>query len=317
MVAMDDDFVNRHHNLSEIFRNWLQSCVRKGRLSRNTLAVGMVVLNHLRQKCPVLESDVMSKGGELRGSRAGLGSLLEKYGIPRNFLKEVTTRQAHQDARKLLEMFNWGKEFGGVASADRDNLLAELITILTDKAKEWLSRPNLKFDVNRLESPTAWIHLILEKSKGISGGIVEQHIVGAKLQKRYADLPISNHPAHCADAQTERLGDFSIYKAVYHVTAAPSPAVIQKCYANIQAGKYPILLIPQEKKATAVAFAEQENLENKISIISIEDFVTVNIIEISSGETKDYFQILKEIIDIYNKRLSEVETDMSLRIEVR
>lgn len=314
---MDDDFANLHHDLTGIFRNWLDSCVRKGRLSRNTIAVGMVVLDHLRQKCPLLKSDVISEGGELKGSRVGLGSILEKYGIPRNFLKEVTTRQAPQDAKRLLELFNWGEEIRVLSSDDRDRLLTDLITLLTDKAKEWLSRPNLKFDVNRLESPTAWIHLILEKSKGISGGIVEQHIVGAKLQKRYEDFPIPNHPAHSADAQTERLGDFSTHKTIYHVTAAPSQAVIQKCSANLRAGKHPILLIPQEKKATAVAFAEQEHLESQISIISIEDFVTVNIIEISSSEKRDFFQILQEIIEIYNKRLSEVETDMSLRIEVK
>jgi len=314
---MVDNSANLYLRLSGIFRNWLDSCVRKGKLSRNTIAVGMVVLDHLHQKCPVLKSDVMSEGGELKGSRAGLGSLLGKYGIPISYLKEVTTRQAHQDARRLFELFNWGEEIKGLSSDDRDRLLTDLITLLTNKAKEWLSRPNLKFDVNRLESPAAWIHLILEKSKGISGGIVEQHIVGAKLQKRHEDCPIPNHPAHSADVQTERLGDFTIHNAVYHITAAPTQAVIQKCSANLRAGKHPILLVPQEKKATAVAFAEQEHLESQISIISIEDFITVNIIEISSGKKSDFFQILQEIIEIYNKRLSEVETDMSLRIEVK
>lgn len=314
---MGDNSTNPHHDLSEIFRSWLNSCIRKGRLSRNTIAVGMVALDHLRQKCPLIKSDVISEGGELKGSRVGLGSLLEKYGIPKNFLKEVTTRQAPQDAQRLLELFNWGEKMIGLSSDERDSLLSDLITLLTDKAKEWLSRPNLKLDVNRLESPSAWIHLILEKSKGISGGIVEQHLVGAKLQKRFEGCLIPNHPAHSADAQTERLGDFSIHKTVYHITAAPSQALIHKCSANLRAGKHPILLVPQEKRATAVAFAEQEHLESQISIISIEDFVTVNIIEISSDKKRDFFQILQEIIEIYNKRLSEVETDMSLRIEVK
>jgi hypothetical protein len=37
----------------------------------------------------------------------------------------------------------------------------------------------------------------------------------------------------------------------------------------------------------------------------------------SREENKDFFSVLKEIVEIYNKRLSEVETDLSLRIEVR
>ncbi len=176
---------------------------------------------------------------------------------------------------------------------------------------------NLSIEINQEDSPITWINSILKRVKDKSDDRIEQYLVGAKLQKYYENCPIPNHPAHSADVQTERLGDFTIHKTVYHITAAPSQAVIQKCYANLRAGKHPILLVPQEKKATAVAFAEQEHLESQISIISIEDFITVNIIEISTGEKRDFFQILQDIIEIYNKRLSEVETDMSLRIEVK
>jgi len=302
--------------LKQIFSSWLDSCVRKKRLSRNTIAVGMVVLDHLRHKCPAVKSEVMSDGGELRGSRAGLGAVLNRYGLPGSFLKEATTRQAHQDAQRLFELYQWGEALKGLHNDEKEQLLMDSITILTAKAKEWLDRPNLKFDINRLASPTAWIHLILDKSKGLSGGIVEQHLVGAKLQKRHENCSIPNHPAHSADVQTERLGDFSIHDVVYHVTAAPSQAVIQKCAANIRAGKRPILLIPQDKKAAASGFAELENLEHQISVISIEDFIAVNIIEISSNEKTDFLQILIDIIEIYNKRLADVETDMSLRIEI-
>jgi hypothetical protein len=306
-----------NQKLTGIFQAWFDSCVRRGRVARNTIAVGMVVLDHLRQKCPVRQDEVMSEGGELKGSRAGLGSIFAKYGIPRNFLKEATTRQAHQDARKLFELLHWGEAFKGLNDDERDLLLVTCIKSLTDKAREWLSRPNLKLDMNRLDSPTAWIRLILEKSKGFSGGVLEQHLVGAKLQKRHEHCVIPNHPAHAADVQTDRSGDYTIHNVVYHVTAAPSQAVMQKCEANIRTGKRPVLLVPQNKKAAAAAFAELAHIDNQIDVISIEDFVAVNIIEMSAGAKTDFFQILREIIEIYNKRLSEVETDMSLRIEIR
>ena len=32
---------------------------------------------------------------------------------------------------------------------------------------------------------------------------------------------------------------------------------------------------------------------------------------------KDFFSVLKEIVEIYNRRLAEVETDLSLQIEIR
>lgn len=51
--------------------------------------------------------------------------------------------------------------------------------------------------------------------------------------------------------------------------------------------------------------------------MSIENFVGLNIIELATKEEKDFFTILSEIVKIYNRRLKEVETDLSLQIEVR
>lgn len=39
--------------------------------------------------------------------------------------------------------------------------------------------------------------------------------------------------------------------------------------------------------------------------------------ELATEENKDFFAILQEIVHIYNRRLAEVETDLSLQIEVR
>ena len=92
---------------------------------------------------------------------------------------------------------------------------------------------------------------------------------------------------------------------------------MQKCADNIRVGLLPILLIPREQKNKAQILAQDEGVDKGVAIISIEDFVALNIIELATEENKDFFSVLKEIVEIYNKRLSEVETDLSLRIEVR
>lgn len=63
--------------------------------------------------------------------------------------------------------------------------------------------------------------------------------------------------------------------------------------------------------------AQDEGMDKDVTIISIEDFVAVNIIELAAAENKDLFSILQEIVEIYNERLAEVETDLSLQIEIR
>jgi hypothetical protein len=304
-------------NSREGLQDWIVSCTRKGKVSRNTIAVGLVVIDHLRKKCPLSREEVISSGGEIKGARSGLGDVLEKYGIPKNFLKEATTRQSHQDGQKLLDAFDWGVALAELEDERRNDLLLELVNQLVELAQDWLRRQNMKLELNRREAPTAWVHLLVESAKTHSGGVVEQHLVGAKLERRYPALSIPNHPAHAADAQTGRQGDFAIRDMVYHVTGSPGRAVIQKCAHNIHAGKFPLLLVPAAEEYKARALAQDEGIDKELVIISIESFVAVNIIEIATEEGRDFFGVLEEIVKIYNRRLGEVETDLSLQIEVR
>jgi hypothetical protein len=300
----------------EIVKAWILSCERNGKVSRNTIAVGIVVLDHLRHWGSVSRDEVISSGGEIKNTRSGLGNILESYEISRSYLKEVTTRQGHQDGQRLFEAFSWGNKLSGLSQENRDQLLLDLIGILSGQAQDWLRQQNLKLNIDRRHSPSAWVRQILENSKEHSSGIVEQHLVGAKLQRRFKEIEISNHPAHAADRQTARDGDFSFYGMVYHVTATPSRNVIEKCSANLKIGKHPILVIPSEQEYRAKALAEEERIDSELTIISIESFLAINIIELATEEGKDFFSVLQEIVQIYNERLAEVETDQSLQIEV-
>jgi hypothetical protein len=300
-----------------ILDSWLESCRRKGGISRNTIGIGIVVLDHLLRKCPVSRDDVISSGGEVKGARSGLSSTLERYGIPDSYLKEATTRQSHQDGQRLFDAFGWGEKLKHLSEDERKTLLLQLISGLASHALAWLQRQNLKLDIDRRQTPTAWISLVVENAEGRSGGIVEQHLVGAKLERRFKGKTVSNHPARAADQQTARDGDFAIAQIVYHVTAAPSGNVIAKCARNIRAGLHPILLVPTKYEYKAKALAEEAEIDKELTIISIESFVALNIIELALEENKDFYSILQEIIDVYNRRLTEVETDISLKIEVR
>lgn len=308
---------NLNKQSHEILAKWLESCTRNNKISRNTVAMGIVVIDHLKRNCPVSRNDVISQGGEVNGARSGLGKILESYEIPSSYLKEITTRQGHQDGQRLFEMFEWGNKFTKLTTQERDVLLLELIDTLRNLANDWLKRQNLKLDIDRRQAPATWINVIVENAKGRSGGIVEQQLVGAKLARRFQGVDIPNHPAHAGDKQTERMGDFTISNLVYHVTAAPSRNVLQKCADNLKVGLHPILLIPREQENKVRVLAQDEGIDQQLTIISIESFIALNIIEMATDENKDFFSVLKEIVEIYNARLSAVETDLSLQIEVR
>jgi len=186
----------------QILSDWVNSCKQGEKVSRNTVAVGIVVLDHLQQKCPVAQNEVITKRGEVKGARSGLKRVLVKYDIPASYLKEVTTRQGHQDGQRLFEEFEWGKKLAKLPDDEREKLLLELIESLRDFASNWLKRQNLKLDIDRRQAPTTWVNVIVENAKGRSGGVVEQQLVGAKLARRFKGISVPNHPAHAGDRQT-------------------------------------------------------------------------------------------------------------------
>lgn len=295
---------------------WLDTCKVKGKLARSTIAMGIVVLDHLRAKCPVAESDVLSPRGEVRGARSGLARVLAAHGIPTTYLKEVTTRQAPQDAQKLFQRLEWGRPLEHLTQNDREQIIDELIELLAQIARLHLGQENIRLRIDRRESPSSWISRIMESASQRSGGVVEQHLVGAKLARRFPEISIPNHPAHAGDRQTSRSGDFTVARLVFHVTASPSLAVIDKCADNARAGLLPILVTPREMTGKARALASERGIENALSVLSIEDFLAMNVIEIATGEGKEFVEVLWEIIEIYNQRLAEVETILSLQIQL-
>lgn len=258
---------------------------------------------------------MISSGGEIKGARSGLPELLAKYGIP-GFLKEVTTRQAPQDGQRLLEMLQYGRPLCTLCVEDRDAVLTGLISLVLKEADTWLARQHLKVSCNREDAPGTWVGEILDEAQGRSGGRVEQHLVGAKLSRAYPETEIPVYPGAAGDAQTGRAGDFQVETTVYHVTAAPGPSVLEKCQSNLQAGLHPVLLVPARAKAGADYLADSMGMTGRITVMAIEDFVAVNILEMSRGQRQEFIRVLSEIVDEYNRRVEQAETDKSLKIEI-
>jgi uncharacterized protein DUF4928 len=302
-------------DVSAVVAEWLESRRRSGKISRNTVAVGIVLLDKLRDNSPLPKEAVFSRGGEIKGARSGLPATLEKYGLPRKYLKEATTRQASHDGALLIEQLQYGESLPKDAQ-ERDRVLLAAIDVLLDQARKWLTQQPIKVNCDRQQSPTMWVSSILDKAQGRSGGKVEQHLIGAKLKERHPKVNVPNYPGHAADLQTKRTGDFPIDKVSYHVTATDGKEAIPRCKDNIESGIHPVLLVPRKSLANAHVRAEVEGIAGRVSILGIEDFITQNVIELSTERQEDFFTTLQAIITEYNRRLEEVETDMSLKIEL-
>jgi hypothetical protein len=191
----------------------------------------------------------------------------------------------------------------------------ELVRLIRDSEHQLAGRP-LTPEIERQHTPAAWVESIISGAELRSHGIVEHHLVGATLQQRHPEIIVPNNPGHAGDAQTGRSGDFPLKDVSYHVTATDGKEATARCKENIESGVHPVLLVPRRYLENARVRADVAGIQDRVSILAIEDFITQNIIEMSTSQQQDFFSTLKAIIDQYNHRLEEVETDMSLKIEL-
>ncbi len=213
--------------------------------ARSSLAGAVVVIDYLSTQGLFEEADLFSPNGQIsRGRGNGLIAVLAKYGENRVFLKDGVTTRSTLKFRNLADELNWGKDLSDWSAPDRDEATKLIMGPVLAKINLHFLREKLKMKPDKDESPVEWIKKLLQDSSERSQGRVEQHLVGAKLQKRLPNATIGIDAAFAGDVQTSRPGDFVIGKIVFHVTAAPALPVIQKCEDNIRQGFHPILNVP-------------------------------------------------------------------------
>jgi hypothetical protein len=306
----------------DTFKGWyagLKSHSSSGGPAKGTISAGLVVLERLKSAFVLdLEAHRTPGGSQIRGaSGQAVRKILSLFGETRPFLKEGgrTNRGGPGDIRKMLETI----EAIGMESFEadiRNEILTELQRYLVSQVIEFHNRERLKLVYDPSKSTWQLIQdlLALARETGKEGPVA-QHLVGAKLQLRFPDVPVSNENYSTADDQLGRPGDFHLGDTAFHVTVAPMPAVYEKCKANFQEGLRVYLLVPDRSLSGARQNAALLN-DGKMAVESIESFVSQNIEEISLFSKKKLPDGLRKLIEEYNKRIDETEVDKSLLIEI-
>ena len=148
-------------------------------------------------------------------------------------------------------------------------------------------------------------------------GAVMQHMVGAKLDCALGPGKFQHNSFTTSDEQSGRKGDFFVGDVAIHVTTSPGEAAIQRCSDNLNDGHRPILVTRQRGLTVAEALAENVGLEDRIDIFEIEQFIALNLYEMGKFLMEGRRSVLKDFVTRYNEIIDEVETDPSLRIELR
>lgn len=307
--------------MNEALREALEEfdAVHIGR-SKGALSLAVILTRVAKSKSfPLRSEDFETPGG---GQVAGLGGgaiakILKEHGIERILSTEGgrTSRGSLEKMRAYIEVLNL--------------LQAKGIRDLDDAEKWWVTRVrdffasspfSFKFDPAR--SLSSCVRDLLaqavarqRESKGtMYAGAIMQYLVGAKLDW-VSNGEVEHHGFSVADAPSNRRGDFIVGDVAIHVTTAPSDALIKKCESNLAVGLRPLIVTTRHGVGGAMALAEDIEIDERIDVIDIEQFLATNIYERSAFKTATRPATIRELIDRYNSIVSKVESDPSLRIE--
>jgi hypothetical protein len=206
-------------------------------------------------------------------------------------------------------------DFKRLTELDRKQVVEAMEAYLIERVRAFFARQKLEVVINLSKpGPVVVADIMTAANEKRLGGPVAQHLVGAKLARKFPDKKIDNFRYTAADVHLGRDGDFTVENTAFHVTVAPTIAHLNKCGENIKQGRKPYLIVPADQISKAKAYAEAEKVEDRTAITSIEQFVGQNVDEMgefADGKTKtEIAAVLRE----YNSRVAEVENDQSIQI---
>lgn len=290
---------------------------------KGPISVALVVTQHARAMGLPLDPGalVTDGGGQVLGlGKGAVQTILKRHGIERVLASEGgrTSRGSLSNMRAYVAFLN---DLHEKAMADLDAIEGYWIECVH---AFFAGKPfTIKLDASR-----SLRHVIrdildqaIDRQKSAPGmyyaGAVLQHLVGAKLDCALGQGSFKHNSFSTADAPGQRGGDFFMGDVAIHVTTSPSESVIERCRGNLNDGHKPILVTMRRGATVAEGLADNMGLAERVDISEIEQFVALNLYELGRFAADGRSVAVDELVNRYNEIIDDVETDPSLKIEIR
>ncbi len=310
----------------EAARVWYESQRKNpgGGVNTNVMASGIAVAELLRDRFPLAPKDVESKNGsQVKGLSGKLvKNVLAGHGETRKFTVEAgrTSRGTLPMAKDLAEALGTAFDSCDLDERERDDV-AEALQAFFVKCiqKDYLDKQKIRVSIDCTKPVSALVGDILDAAQERGdkpGGVVAQHLVGAKLELRFPEANVGRDKASSADMQTHRQGDFELGNTAFHVTVAGLDKLVDRVQENIRDGYRPAIVTTAKRLSYYTTLFEDGGLGDRVCVYSIEAFVGTNVEEMGGFLVSDIRQELKNLVSKYNERIAACEADQSLQIEV-
>lgn len=295
---------------------------QNGNVNTNVMTSGMAVAELLRDQYPLTGASIKSeKNSQVKGlSGALVKKVLARFEETRKFTSEGgrTSRGTIVLATEFAEILSLALQPYRPDENDRARVADALQQYFVERVqRDYFDKKTMEAVLDYNKPISVVVAEILAEARMRADqptGVVAQHLVGAKLELRFPDVPVGRDKANAADLQTDRQGDFQLGNTAFHVTVAPSAKLVDRARSNLLNGFRPLMLVQSSSLAFAYGLFDSEGLENRVGVQSIESFVGTNIEEMGGFDSDDIRVGLARLIRKYNERIAGCEVDQSLRI---
>ncbi len=290
---------------------------------KGPLCVALVVTRIAKDKgLPLAHEGLLTEGqGQVsKLGKAPVQNILRDHGITRVLAEEGgrTSRGSLGNMQKYVRFLNELHAQGTVNLDDVENWWIE-------RVKEFFRGKPLSLRHAPGKSLSSIVSDLLaqaaarqkENPGATYAGTVLQHLVGAKLDLVLPDEKrVEHHGACVSDSSTARSGDFIVDNTAIHVTVAPGEALMRKCAENIESGLHPVVVTTAEGRPAAESQAKIQMIHGQVDIVEAEQFIATNIMEWGNFSAVSQREEIEKLIMRYNEIVSDVETDVSLCIQM-
>jgi len=305
---------------------WLQKSKAQSLGKYIVYAAAFSVLEALREHgWPLERSDYISEKNQIRMSgakfRRVLGKALGAERVERlNLPKEGgrTTRSGPTIADDfiglLIELLPSSLTTRTTAKAFADCLEA---VIAEDFERYILSLSGIRVSKPPAQYPLSeFVRDVLEAADKRRGAVAH-HLVGAKLTLRLGmSKGLVPRSYTAADQQAEVPGDYWCESTAFHVTVAPTEALVRKCRNNIAKGWRVWIITTRERVEMTRGMVEVAGLSKQVQVSAISDFLGQNLEEIGSFSSQQIPHQAEDLVREYNHRIDQAENgDPTLKIE--
>jgi hypothetical protein len=243
-------------------------------------------------------------------------NILSHFRIAANFVGRDGGRSSRGNFKYIRQLLGaLPSDIGSLAQAVKE-IEAAQADLINAHVMPALKDNKIKVRLAPDARPEAVIGELLKRAslRNATGGVA-QHLVGAKLARRFYPAEIENFSVFSSDHQLNRPGDFLHGQEAFHVTvvAKPTAKLKERLQQNREARISPTILVLQKHCSAYESVARE--FESRLR--SIEQYVGDNLMEMGQHDREGMLREIRALIDTYNERVRAVErANSGLEIEI-